>query len=81
MEDIGKHITPLVLNTEARVLKEGLIRKDFSKTGKAYKKMLLANEARTEESATKNSNWAPGALKRSVQAAKKEAKLIKKRKL
>jgi len=73
MEDIGKHITPLVLNTEARVLKEGL----FSKTGPAYKTMLAANEARTEESATKNSNWAPGALKRSVQADK----LTKKRKL
>ena len=81
MEDIGKYITPLVLNTEAKVLKEGLRRKDFSLTGKAYKNMLLANEARTEESAAKNSNWAPGALKRSVQAAKKEAKLIKKRKL
>ena len=77
MEDIGKHITPLVLNTEAKVLKEGLRPKDFSKTGKAYKNMLLANEARTEESAAKNSNWAPGALKRSVKAAK----LTKKRKL
>ena len=38
--------------------------KDFSKNGKAYKRMLQANEARTEESATKNSNWAPGALRR-----------------
>lgn len=81
MENRGKHITPLVLNTEAKVRKEGLRRKDFSLTGKAYKKMLLANEARTEESAAKNSTWAPGALKRSVKAAKKEAKLIKKRKL
>ena len=81
MEDIGKHITPLVLNTEAVVLKEGLFRKDWSKTGKAYKKMMAANNARNEESATKNSNWAPGALKRSIKAAKAEAKLTKKRKL
>jgi len=48
--------------------------KDFSKTGKAYKKMLAANEARTEESATKNSNWAPGALKRLKAKLKRKAK-------
>ena len=43
--------------------------------------MMAANAARNEESATKNSNWAPGALKRSIKAAKAEAKLTKKRKL
>ena len=48
--------------------------KDFSKTGKDYKKMLAANEARTEESATKNSNWAPGALKRLKAKTKKVRK-------
>jgi hypothetical protein len=37
---------------------------DWSTDGEAYKNMLKANYARTEESATKNSNWAPGALKR-----------------
>ena len=54
MEDIGQHISPLVF-------KEA---KDFSLSGKAYKKMLKANAARTEESASKNSQWAPGALRR-----------------
>ena len=47
-------------------------KKDFSYTGKAYKKMLEANEARTEESATKNSNWAPGALRRLKTKLKKK---------
>ena len=81
MEDIGKYITPLVLNTEAVVLKEGLFRKDYTPGSKDYKKMMAANAARNEESADKNSNWAPGALKRSIKAAKAEAKLTKKRKL
>ena len=31
-----------------------------------YKAMMAANNARTEESATKNSNWAPGALGRAI---------------
>jgi hypothetical protein len=48
------------------------MKKDFSYTGKAYKKMLEANVARTEESADKNSNWAPGALRRLKAKKKKE---------
>ena len=55
-------------------------KKDFSYTGKAYKKMLEANEARTEESATKNSNWAPGALRRLKTKLKKEKKKSKEKK-
>jgi len=47
-------------------------KKDFSYTGKAYKKMLEANVARTEESADKNSNWAPGALRRLKTKLKKK---------
>ena len=77
MEDVGKDISPLVLNTEAVVLKEGLFKKDHTTGSKDYKKMLKANNARNEESATLNSTWSPGALKRATKAAK----LTKKRKL
>ncbi len=41
-----------------------IIPKDFSYRGTDYKRMIEANVARTEESADKNSNWAPGALGR-----------------
>jgi hypothetical protein len=39
-------------------------KKNYSKGSSDMIKMLEANEARTEESATKNSNWHPGALHR-----------------
>lgn len=39
-------------------------KKDFTLGSDDYKRMLASNSARNEESATKNSNWAPGALKR-----------------
>ena len=48
--------------------------KDYSKGSPDMIKMLEANEARTEESATMNSQWAPGALKRHKKAEKKLAK-------
>ena len=53
------------------------IKKDFSYTGKAYKTMLEANVARTEESAEKNSNWAPGALGRLTAKKEKPTKICK----
>ena len=48
--------------------------KDYSKGSPDMKTLLEANEARTEESATMNSQWAPGALKRHKKAEKKLAK-------
>ena len=48
--------------------------KDYSKGSPDMITMLEANEARTEESATMNSRWAPGALKRHKKLVKKLAK-------
>lgn len=52
--------------------------KDYSKGSKDMITMMRANEARTEESATKNSQWAPGALKRHDKEVKRMAKLQRK---
>jgi hypothetical protein len=38
--------------------------KDWSTSGKAYKRMLASNAARTEECSKYNSSWKPGALAR-----------------
>jgi len=40
------------------------MRKDWSTSGKAYKRMLASNAARTEECSKYNSSWKPGALAR-----------------
>ena len=56
------------------ILKKFRKPKDYSKGSKDMITMLRANEARTEESATKNSNWAPGALKRHDKLVKQLAK-------
>lgn len=39
-------------------------RKDYTPGSDDYNRMLASNSARNEESATKNSTWAPGALNR-----------------
>ena len=38
--------------------------KDWSTSGKAYKRMLASNAARSEECNKYNSRWKPGALAR-----------------
>ena len=52
--------------------------KDYTPGSKDMITMMRANEARTEESATKNSQWAPGALKRHDKEVKRMAKLQRK---
>jgi len=43
---------------------EASSKKNYGFDSPEWKKMIKANEARTEESATKNSAWAPGAIDR-----------------
>ncbi|MBC8429141.1 MAG: hypothetical protein H8D95_00995 [Candidatus Endolissoclinum sp.] len=52
------------------------MKKDFSYSGKAYKKMLESNAARTEECEKYNSNWKPGSLLRRLKAKLKRKEKI-----
>jgi hypothetical protein len=54
------------------------MKKDFSFTGKAFKKMLESNAARSEECNKYNSRWKPGALRR-LKAKKKKEEMEKKK--
>ena len=56
------------------ILKKFRKPKDYSPGSPDSINMYKANNARNEESATKNSNWAPGALKRHDKLIKKLAR-------
>jgi len=63
-----------IKKTLSAILKMLRKRKDYSPGSVDTINMYKANEARTEESATMNSNWAPGALKRHNKLEKKLAR-------